>query len=706
MRKIIIITMIVAALAGTAVILYFRNSTSETAIEEVFPEGAVSYFRMSDVEKNLKKFAAGDFWQNIRNINVSALMRSKGEAVPEGEVDRTLESYLQPIVDDPVLKEIFGKETAIAFYPGLLSDADWASINPSQWGDEIFDLLSNVFIAIRLKPELQAAEFTSRLFHISPDQIKVEAKKYKEHTISIVEFADPRLKRNIVIAYTKIKDFLVFGVGEKAARSAVDVFLKEKKSFSNDAGYRLVRSDFSPEADVVAYGSLDFIHSFVQKSISNTIAMRIQREDLEAEDYERNMASYEQQVEKTFDRFSGFKAVGFSFLSQKVSEYRLVVAFNKAEMNPLIQRMYACSPGENSSIKFVPENILSYHWNHCFDLSVMVDSALQDASAAYPDEETKINPDEVIASLEQTLNLSYKEDILPAFGNEMGHVIYDIDVGNVFPIPKVMLFISVKDSLAATRVINSLVKKPFLKIESESYQGFDIQYITLPFGVDLQPAYCFLDKYLLISTSKNSLKESISAYRGDANPLSESKSFQKVDLGLTDKNNMISFVRVDHLLAKIRTLTDWGLSWMSGEDKREQAFLDGQRQRLADLKAESERLNQDSAEKQATLQAMTDDLAKQKARGIETSPLEQRIDEAKLGVDKVSSDIKVSEEKIAELEKEIRDFKAPFDTDRSKFYLDSVAIPVLKGMESYEGMGVRVIWDDRKAVSTILISNQ
>ena len=110
--------------------------------------------------------------------------------------------------------------------------------------------------------------------------------------------------------------------------------------------------------------------------------------------------------------------------------------------------------------------------------------------------------------------------------------------------------------------------KSGMVLQKEEFNDIKINYIMLPFGNDVQPAYAFFNGFCIVSINHQLIKDIISTYKNGDN-ITTDKDFPAVNKGLTDKNNNIMFVKFDQLIDKIKEIVIFGRDMIVLKDQGE-----------------------------------------------------------------------------------------------------------------------------------------
>lgn len=673
MKRIVSVVLAVVLVLALGIGIYYYKIIARLPIEKIIPEGAVAYVRISDIEKGLQEFKSTRLWRNIRDIEIELLLEKSGLSQEEIVKYDMLKSELFRSAAELLLDKFFGQEIALALYPDKTGTFDL---------EKMPALASNIILVTRLKPEAEFIEFISKLCSKFGQKMQIKHEEYKGRQVTIVELAD-----EVNIAYVKIRDLLVVGLGKKGAFACLDVVAKDKAAFSQDEAYILTGAQLPRQAQTIAFGNLKLLLSNIKQALDKIP--------------ESKEITLEQKAKilESFDKTAGLKTVGFSSISGKISRDKIVMTFDKTGMDLVLARSYSFKPQKNSTIDFVPKDIIGYQWNNCFDAKLNWDSFKQELSKTPERFPQGASPEEIIAGIEQALGMNIEYDIIPALGNEMGGFLSDINLNGPVPVPELLLFVKIKDKTAIEKVIGTLSEKNNLLMRSEEYKNVSIKYISLPFGKTLQPGYCFLNEYLLISTGTKLLKGSIDTLSGESMSLLANKDFRAVDFGLTDENNAVFFLKTDRLLLKIREICEWGFAWASLMSANLEAYQGRAKQYLDDLRANIQIKEQDLKWVKTNSQSLKEGIGNLQSQGLDVSSRQRELDTLQAKIEKTEEEITQAKKELEEKEQEFQNMiqnspVARIDLTLVRLYLDEAVYPILDGFETIKAMGSRSVFSE------------
>lgn len=673
MKKIIpvIIGVVVLLVLGAGIFLWQANR-KVVPLETLLPEQPVGYVRQTQLSKGLEEFAGTRFYQDLQAINVENAIEKIG-AGPEGAARyKKLKQTLFSGENQQLVKQLLGKEFVVAAYP----DDSLKNFQPKD-SEEMtmiaMQMAQNIFVVSRISPELQVAEFVSKFFLQYQEELSSRTSQYRGKTITVLSTKDGIIN----IGYFRMKDILVVGLGEKAARAAIDTLARSRKSLAQDPVFLKSRAAFLPGAESAAYVDFQAFFKLINEGIKQWMAGQ---KDIPS--------GYEERFQEELKQIAGMQMVTYSGKTGPVHAVKMDIHFDKNALHPDVKPFYTCPPDSNKTLNFVPSDTLFYNWNTCVDVKEIWKRFIADL-----EREAELGghraspPSRMVAALEQQLGMSFEKEILPALGREFGFYLTDLDIRGVFPIPEIVFLIHVTEKAGAEAVLNKLLAlQPMLRPEQEQYADAAISYIAVPMLEELEPAYTFLGNYLLIATNRAALKGALDTARDPGKSLISAAGFQEVNFGLMDKNNSIVFMQVDRAVEKAQSLVDWMITSGDKATVQQEAFKSGSNQRLKDI--------QDSiARDKETLAGLKDQLTKFSTPApAEAVGRSAQIDEVKKRIEETERSLKTNEERKEELQAILGEFEMMEpELEKNKFLIDELVRPFLKAVSHFKGVSSRSV---------------
>ncbi|HBR14809.1 MAG TPA: hypothetical protein DD723_04600 [Candidatus Omnitrophica bacterium] len=690
MKKISIIILCLLVFLGAGLGVYFYSQKGKLAVEDVLAEGPLAYIHFSDIQKNLKEIAASPVWQSLSGLNYDRLLSSGQISQEQREFIESAKARFMDVTTHPLFQKVFGQEVALAVYPADIDLISLSSMDISSLAGFMEKALSSIVLIARIPPDVQMAELFTGVVRQYGADVTTETLDYRKQKIHIIHFQSLNMK----VAYVRVKDLLILGVGEKAARMSLDVLGKDKPALTGDPLFKQARTAFIDAGGMTGYWNLEKFFALLKEQASAFTSLASQ---------EKGTERLDDPVQDVLDANAGFKTGSFSVKLGALTRLQTAIFFNRQEMSADVARFYdTCAPVENKTILFVPKETIGYHWGTCLDLGFFW-KQIKKEIARIEDQSEKYTAQDRLDAVEEFLGLKIEEDLLPAIGNEFGGFLTGIQSGGMFPIPKLLLFLKVEDKNTIDDLLANVTENPFFVLKEDTYAGIPIRYMSLPFGEDLQPAYAYVDNYLLVSINRPLLKEAMDTRQDKSRSLLASESFRSVHDGGTDKNINIQFFKTDDLLQQLEETFGWANNWVSTTDKSKLAFKAGAEKRLADTKNGVPLQEGELKDMQVRVDALDKQIAELGAQGLPKDDKEKELQSLKEEMDNKQKDLVAAREQVAELEEVIQGYeKHTKDAAQRQMLLDDLVYPLFKGLRSIKAVGAQTTVDEGSMRTTVL----
>ncbi|MFA5087424.1 MAG: DUF3352 domain-containing protein [Candidatus Omnitrophota bacterium] len=687
MKKKVWGVLIVVGILSVGIGLYYYSTLKKSMIEHLLPEGALLYGQVDEGMKLLEGFKLSQLGQAVLGIDVSLLLEKSGQPKRNIELFNRLKKDLSSPAALLLLKKFFGREVAVALYPAETVSSE------SKVVDKI---LANVFLVTRLEPEAQLLELLSVLFKDRQSALSVETKAYLGKTITNIDLSQLGYD-GLVISYVKEREHVVIGFSENAARACIEVLSQQRRPLSSDPDYLKAKGKFLPLAQGVGYLNWRLFLKSVQGEITKMIQLSSEEE-----------TRFEKQMEEVLSSMAGFESLGYSCVFGKMTTIRSDLIFDKDKFNPQMRKMYSCPAQKNESFKIIPQGVLLYQWGGCYDFPMLWEKFKKDLEKDSEFMREGNSVSQTIANWEEALQLTVEGDILAALGKEVGWFLADIDLRGVFPLPSGVVFVKIDNMAKAEKVIEKLSEQKFILLQTEQYKGALIKYFSLPLGINAQPGYCFLDDYLLITTHRQLLKNSIDAFYDPAVSLLNQPDGKEVLSRINAESNGVLFLAVRKMVRKVDEIIRWGSDWVLARHKQRQAYKEGSKKRLLALRTEAENLRtelNDSEQKWQDLIAQQQVLV---AGGQVLEDIAAKIEKKKADIDDRKQAVGLAQERIQEQQEIVEGFEREKDVDAEliELYLEEAVGPFLKGLESLTVLGAQTNLGEDDLFTTIYIKTE
>jgi hypothetical protein len=672
MKKLLVI-LLVAGLGGAGAWYILKNKTAFD-VEDVFPSSPVFYVKFSQVQNNLEKLQASRLWSLISKINYDKII-AHGQINPAQK--QVLESTKTQLSDPMLwstLSKFFGKEFALAIYPLDVGFDNLATVT------DLTQFFSNIILVTKVSKDIQLAEFLSRTFSDYKAEITTETSTYRKHTIHLVTIPDG----NIQLGVTRFKDLLVVSVGDKGVKKAIDAAVHQNPSLKNDGALAKAKTKWIAENGITGFWDVERFMNGIKGEITKISGL--------------DKGNPKQNIDNFFKTIQGFKILSFSVSQEELLKLKLVLFMDSTVMDARVAKYYStCTPLENRSADFVPQDVLGYSWGSCFNLNYYW-TQMKEELAKIEEESGKKTGSSRINQFETMAGLSIESDIIPAFGDEIGGFLRSINMpsgeGQGFPIPDLTLFIEVGDKSKMETLMKKLTDNPLLMFKEEDYNGLPLHYLALPTEGKIEPGYCYVGNYLLLSSDMNSLKKAIDVSKDPSKALSNAASFKEINAGLPSKNTGVQFIKVDDLMKISKELVGWSNQWAQAQEEKYQAFKSGTKKRLDDINAQIEDNVKEIANLKTQIETAKTTVSPDASASVPSAAtVGTNMSDLEAQMVSREKDSEALKEKKQELEEMVGNFEkaeSSQETERD-FYLNEALYPLMDAFQSIHLLGAHSI---------------
>lgn len=680
MKKILAVIIVLILLIGGVLFFVINkggislSGSAQYEIENVIPENPILYLEFKNIGKNIDKLSQTPFWKRMMAVDFDAMF-SGGQSGPQQQmIAQMVKKFFENPKENEIFNKFFSKDIAVVLYEPNLDLNALSQAGPEGAAQLVTEeLLSKVYFVTRLDAQAQLTEFITSAVGQLGENVSIEDEQYKDQEIKVVSIQGIPYK----FVYARVKDLMIMSVGKFPVQQSIDASLGTVNSLAKDKNYLLARNKFIKNPEMKTFFNTEGFFSTIETKLAELPEMN-----------GIGAADLKKQLEPTLSSIKGFKSANISTAWTDLIEIKLDIVFDMKTMNSALAKYYAsCQNEGNQSVNFAPSNTLTYVWVNCLDLNYYWEETKKEMElAAVPGQPSA---SEQIAQYEQMIGLRVEEDILPAFGDEMGGFIKDIHVDRNFPIPELLVYIKIKDQAKAERLLELLKNQPVVALQNENYNGVNLNYISLPIAEYVSPGYCFLNDYLLISVNKELLKGSVDASKNNATTLASNASFKILNKGLTDKNIGMQFYKVDEFAFKFASVLEWSNSWMVANDQKKEAFKDGAKLRLTQVQKQIEEEETALKEAEQSMKDIETKIKEMETAGQDASAEKTRLQELNSNISGMRQDIEANVQEAMSIEDTINAYSTGSgDTAQRKAYFDHVVVPLIDSFKTIEGIGV------------------
>jgi uncharacterized protein YoxC len=601
MKKKIIMFLFLAAvvfiLAG--LLFYTQKGKVSFKVEEVLPSEPIFFIRLVDLAANAKDFQKTEFVAKLHDVDFLGTMKALGAKDSETAFYDMLGKQVLSAQNIDIFLKLFGREAAAAFYPpDPYADTDRTKAANS--------LLSNIFLVTRLDPEVQLIDSLIGMASRIRPEISQTSEDYQGEKIFRLSIEGV----NFPIVYVRLGDLLVLGINDRAAKGAIDSIQKGAAPLAQDKIFSTMNEAGMEGAETVGFFNYEL---FARKMKDLLLA-------LYDESGEKIDNDIQQKLAKGFKGAQGVKVVYLSGCYDQLIHGRIKIAYDLSKASDHIRNMSEKFQVENRSLPFVPKTAVLYSWNSFIGLKSYLTNFKNASQESSNDSSGNLG----VRSFGFDVN-----EAVPLLTDEIGWYFLGIDLTGPVPLPKGVFIIGVTDMDQAKAFIQASVgKQGVWRFKSDMYKGQDIYYLeSVPFFEGLKPAYCMMQNYILVATSRELIKQTIDMKERSEDSLISQKFFKERAQRRDKKGNSLLFGDISALADEMSHLLKWGNEWAAVQDARQQAFKAGAQKRL-------EEVEYSLAEKQGEFDSINAQLTAAREQKGTLAVLPEQIDEVAKELDR------------------------------------------------------------------------
>ncbi|HSV43012.1 MAG TPA: hypothetical protein VLJ10_00515, partial [Candidatus Bathyarchaeia archaeon] len=396
----------------------------------------------------------------------------------------------------------------------------------------------------------------------------------------------------IELGYIKLGDFLVMGLGEKTVRVTVDVWAGEREGLSQDPLWKQLQERALLGSDKTGFFRYADFMAGVREAMQQFPAKGRPLD-----------AATQARIDESFRYAEAFNAFFFSVTYGKVWHGLMEVSFDLQKMPDEIKKVYNQPAGANRSTAFIPSDVIMYSWTTMMGLPFYLETWQREEKRNQPPEADAQNPvageAEAVPGMptpvQGALAAMDTSGLSKMFTDELGWFFSGFKISQIAPVPNLVIFLGVQDPAKVETFLAEKLRSTLpVPLQTENYNGVTISYLGgIPFLTGIEPAYCMIDGFFLVSTQRELLKKSIDLKAAGSGGIEANPVVGQAGYGLLDQGNGMMFIQCDGLMNSLLELVHWANRWADVQFERRQAFKKGSEQRLVDVKAEMEKKQQE-----------------------------------------------------------------------------------------------------------------
>jgi hypothetical protein len=503
-------------LLGAGMAYFFLRApvtATDTAYADYLPADTLAIMSLRDLSGLIDLFPGTALGHFLSKETMAAILGDM-QVGPEAVIDYE-KSYDQvfSVLHNPAFRMVFGDDVELA----------WLAVDPEKMSDDPQEFIEQSFIILATTTSGKALEtFAHALLHEDVDMVKS----------GDLQLTRIRLDAgNYVYAYSE---------GSRLLLALDPVVISRCVAVRNTGKTLQQEKNFIAAVGIWQASSLQKTYSreFVQLDRLSSYLSGAKDKDL------RQVGRYLQGME--FVASTGGRIAG-GWKVESTGRY------SYDGLDPAVRELIDAKSDKNTSLHLLLGNPLFYSWSSSLGVSTL----LQGLSATDAAEYKKLD-----RRLQRELDLSLAQ-ITGAFGPQYGMVLKKIVQGGLFPLPRIVLFVQVRDH----KVAGALLDRIRQKAADQGMKGAGAEQIgpytlyswaLLP-GEATQPAFVLTRDMLYLANGPSSLKQVLGMEKDRARlpePVAEKLGAPLADQVRQANNGAVIFWP-SRFAAQVKGAADW-----------------------------------------------------------------------------------------------------------------------------------------------------
>lgn len=526
MRRLAFLLLIVI---GGGILAYLLSSRHEGGIKpvDILPPGTVAVVDWTDPAGSYARFKESRLGVRVAAIDWPRVLR--GLDTPARRIRRIEDTRrkIRQAVNTPLFRELFGGRIVLALLPAAPGNK---TVPPSP------TLQKNLVLIIRPR---HRASFLDLLSSFFAGHLKLKTRSYRDTVIKSFTL-DPKLSLSTAVIGGLILVTLSPEPLERCLDQSFARLTGGRSGLNSDFAYRNLRERAQGQDDLFCY--LDMVRL---RTMLNRLAAA-------APD-----AASAATLKKIVAASGPFQSVAlFREPGRRVQNYSGVVRFEPQLLNEVQKKLYTSKPVRDKTLATIPARRIFYFWINTLDLQTWWQTAL---TGAGPDDARQFR------RLRQWLidnTGRTPEELFAMIGHQFSLSLTRINTSGLFPVPRLCCRLAVTDPKGIQAVLDKMLAG--LPVRTDTVAGVPVTSIMLANGL-MQPSYAMVDGFLVIADSRRQIDAIL---QPGQDTLVRDARFKKVNVGLTEPNNLIIFSRNAKLIDGLKELVSWAGTIVAIRDAR------------------------------------------------------------------------------------------------------------------------------------------
>ncbi len=524
MKKIGFVTILLVCCLGLFFVLQKEHEKGIQA-PDFLPEDVLFYGEQHEFVTMYQEFTQSRLGKTLSRIEYSKVAAALGG--DQIFVEKILRHWqdVDKTLREPGFNQIFGKEFSLA----LFSAQSFSSENPAKALEERLLLITrprhNTKILQFLAPYLSAGT-------------KQSTAQYGAHIITRYQFDEQE-----TLSIAMVDGMVLAAFDERLVRKSLDVYDNKANTLAGNPHFQKLRKRFQG-ADLFQYLSLPAL-----MEQGKMIAGALQDEE-------------HRQFLTLLEQWEGWGAAAYgAWKEEGLIKDAIEILYEPEDLDREVAGLFGVEPSNNKTLAMLPADTLFYYWINSLNLPLLFE--------LYSETLIEYNPGMFYLLQQELQDITGMglEEILAMVGRECGIVIQDVG-SNGLPLPKIMVVLQLKEPQKFKKIFNQILLEAEIPINTKSYKGQEISYWGIAPQVGLQPAFTLYEDYLLLSNSRDLLKEIVVLQSEPGLSLLNTPGLKKLRKELTRKNNSAAYIHIDRLADALKQIATWagGMAVLQGPE--------------------------------------------------------------------------------------------------------------------------------------------
>ncbi len=531
MKKYSFLALLIVFCSG--LFLFLKNDRTQTVqAADVLPADVMLYVEQHDFVEIYQRFSKSRLGRVLSRIDyVDIAIELGSDKKPVKDV-LNLWKKIDKLINEPGFDQLLGKEFSLALFPMPGFSLDNA--------DKIFE--ERLLLIARPRHDARILQFLASYITKDIEQTTVQ---YGKHTITRYKLDD-----QYTLSTANVAGLVIAAVDERLVRKSLSVFDDQINTLGQNATFQKLRKSMEG-ATLFKYLSMAPL-----QEQAKLLAKHLSEEN-------------QQQMYELLEQWNGWQAGAYGVWGEKgLIREKLEILYDAEQLDPDVAKLFVTAPEKNNTLDMVPADSLFYYWGNGLNLPLLFEM--------YSELLVEKRP-EILDLLQQELrdvtgmNI---EEILALTANECAVVIEDVD-GGVVPLPKVLFMLELQDVDSFMQVFHKLLEEADIPISTSRYQDHNINYWGVAPQDGLQPAFALTGNFLLLSNSRNLVKQAIDLQKKPVNTLTSNPELKRLKEKLIKESNSTAYVHIARMADAFKAITTWvgGMAVLQGPETARKANL-------------------------------------------------------------------------------------------------------------------------------------